>query len=257
MTSAPVPPAEPPDAPAGSKGLGGSEGPGAAPGATGSAARDPHLDPHVDAERPATLVLGLLGGIASGKSLAARLLAGPEGLVLSADALAHEVLASDEVARLVRERFGAAVLDPAGRPDRAALARLAFDPERGEAVRRALEGWTHPRVRARILADLREARARGIPRVVLDVPLLLENEARHGLTGLCDALIFVDAPLEIREARARSSRGWPAGEVARREGAQLPLGKKRDRADFVLSNHGTEEDLERAVADVLRRLGAR
>ncbi len=206
---------------------------------------------------PRTLVLGVLGGIAAGKTRVAELLAGEAGAVLSADALAHEILRSDEVTALVRARFGDAVLDPRGRPDRAALARLAFDPVNGASARRALEGWTHPRVRARILEDLSEARARGIPRVVLDVPLLLENDADHGLTGLCDALVFVDAPLEIREARARSSRGWPPGEVARREGTQLPLDAKKERADFVVPNLGTPADLERAVEALLQRLGVR
>lgn len=206
---------------------------------------------------PRTLVLGVLGGIASGKSRVAELLAGEDGLVLDADAIAHEVLGSDEVTALVRARFGDAVLDPRGRPDRAALARLVFDPERGAAARRTLEGWTHPRVRARILADLSEARARGIPRVVLDVPLLLENDADHGLAGVCDVLVFVDAPAALREARAQSSRGWPPGEVARREGTQLPLDEKKERAHYVVPNLGTTQDLERRVAELRGRLGAR
>ncbi len=203
--------------------------------------------------KPVPLVLGVLGGIASGKSLVARLLAGPDGLVLDADAIAHEVLASDEVARRVRERFGAEALGPDGRPDREALGRIVF---RDAEARSELESWTHPRVRARILERLSEARAGGVPRVVLDVPLLLENEAQHGLCGLCHALVFVDADEAERERRARRSRGWPKGELARRQAAQLPLSEKKARADFVLENNGSERELESAVRAVLDKLGA-
>jgi dephospho-CoA kinase len=202
-------------------------------------------------------VVGVLGGIASGKSAVARGLAGPQGWVISADDLAHEVLRSAEVAALVRQRFGSAVLLPDGTPDREALARLAFDPARGPEARAALEGWTHPRVRARILERLREARAAGVPRVALDVPLLLENDARHGLARLCDALVFVDADDGERERRARRARGWQAGEVARREAAQLPLGEKRARADFILENNGSLEELALAVDRLSRQLDER
>ena len=202
----------------------------------------------------APTVIGVLGGIASGKSAAARLLAGPGGLVLSADEIAHEVLRSEEVRALVEEHFGREVLDAQGRPDRAALARLVFDPDSGERARRLLEDWTHPRVRARILERLREARAAGVPRVVLDVPLLLENDARHGWTRLCDFLVFVDVPLEERERRAQRTRGWPEGELGRRESLQLPLSQKQRRADFVLPNHGSLEELEHGVTRILQRM---
>lgn len=202
-----------------------------------------------------TFVFGLLGGIASGKSLAARLLVGEDGLVLSADEIAHEVLASDEVTALVRERFGEAALGEDGRPDRARLGALAFAPDTGPAVRRTLEDWTHPRVRARISARLREARAQGVPRIALDVPLLLENDAQHGFTRDCDALVFVDTALEVRDERARSTRGWSPGEVARREAAQLSLNEKRERADHVLPNFGNRSELEVAVRELLERLG--
>src|SRR6185503_16340812 len=122
-----------------------------------------------------TLVLGVLGGIASGKSAAARLLAGPDGVVISADELAREALDSPAVLARVRERFGDQAVGPDGRADRGFIARIVFDPERGRAARSELEGWTHPLVRARIAERLSAARAAGVPRVVLDVPLLLEN----------------------------------------------------------------------------------
>lgn len=212
---------------------------------------DPAPDPAPSSapeSRPATLVLAVLGGIASGKSAAAGALAGADGTVVAADALAHEVLAQDEVAALVGEHFGPEALGPDGRPDRATLARVVFaDPER----RRILEGWIHPRVRATIRARLDEARLRGVPVVVLDVPLLLENDSESRLASECDALVFVDAPAAERDRRAVRDRGWSPGDVARRERAQLPLEAKRARADHVLANDGTTEALLGA-AEALR-----
>jgi dephospho-CoA kinase len=212
---------------------------------------DPSADVHPEAGSPAaTLVVGVLGGIASGKSAVARALAGPEGIVIDADQLAREALDSPAVLARVRARFGAASIQPDGRADRAALARAVFDPETGPALLSELESWTHPLVRDRIRARLSEARASGVPRVVLDVPLLLENDAQHGLARLCDVLVFVDAPLEERERRAQRERGWPRGEVQRREAAQLSLAEKKKRAHHVLSNDRGLAELAHAVERV-------
>jgi dephospho-CoA kinase len=196
-------------------------------------------------------VIGILGGIAAGKSAAGRLLAGAGGVVVDADALAREVLESAEVRAALARRFGPEVA-PAGAPvDRARLAARVFgDP----AARRELEGLTHPRVRARVRSLLDQARRDGVPRIVLDVPLLLENDAQHGLVRECDVLVYVDADEHAREARARRTRGWAPGEVARREAAQMPLAEKRARADHVLANTGDLADLERDVQTLLARL---
>jgi dephospho-CoA kinase len=197
---------------------------------------------------PTTTVFGVLGGIASGKSAVARALAGPQGRVLDADRSAHEVLASDEGRARVLARWGPGVLAPDGRPDRARIAERVFDRPAELAW---LEGWIHPAVRVRMHAELEAARAAGVPRVALDVPLLLENDAAHGLVARCDALVFVDAPAALREERARRSRGWAAGELARREALQLPLATKRARAQHVIENNGSLADLEAAVARLL------
>ena len=201
------------------------------------------------------VVLGVLGGVAAGKSRVARLLAGKTGIAIHADEIAAEVLASPEVTECVRIHFGPGALGPDGTPDRAALAKLVFDPKEGEEARQLLEGWTHPRIRARILARLLEARAAGVRCVALDIPLLLENDAAHGLVRQCDALVYVDVDPETRDLRARRTRGWAPGEVARREAAQIPPHEKRDRADFVVPNNGSPEELEDAVEELRRRLG--
>ncbi len=201
-------------------------------------------------------ILGVLGGVASGKSAAARFLAGEGGWVVSADEIVHKLLAEKDAIEAFSRRFGETVLGPNGGLDRARLAQLVFDPEQGAEARAALEDWTHPRVRARILARIEEARSEGVPRVVLDVPLLLETDAQSGLARLCHVLVFVAVSDEQRDQRGREQRSWPAGEVARREAAQLPLDEKMERADYVLSNETTLEELEAACRHVLAQIEA-
>lgn len=205
-------------------------------------------DPSPATSRFRPRVIGVLGGIASGKSAAARMLAGPEGVVIAADDLAREALDSPAVLARVRARFGPEAVGPDGRADRAYLARRIFAPADGAELRSELESWTHPLVRDRIMERLSAARASGITPIVLDVPLLLENDAQHGLARLCDVLVFVDVRDDERERRARRERGWKSGEVARREAVQLPLLDKKKRAHHVIDNNQGLEELERAVA---------
>jgi dephospho-CoA kinase len=197
---------------------------------------------------PGTRVIGVLGGIASGKSAVARLLAGRAGVVIDADQIARDVLGSEAVRHDLRRAFGDGVFRPDGSPDREALAQRVFTSAADKA---RLESFTHPAIRARIHAALDEARGRKVPRVVLDVPLLLENDSQHGLVEQCDVLVFVDAPTGLREERAQAARAWPPGEVARREAQQLGLSEKRARADHVILNQTNLADLEQAVAQVL------
>jgi len=193
----------------------------------------------------------MLGGIASGKSYAGRLLAGETGVVVDADRLAHEVLASPETAEFLRESFGPEVLDGEGRPDRQALADRVFsNPDE----RKALEAWTHPIVRARISEEIGAARDSHRNPIVLDVPLLLENDAQHALARACDYLVFVDAEEADREQRARATRNWKPGERERREAAQWTMNKKREAASHVISNRQDKTELERAVRVLQREL---
>lgn len=197
-------------------------------------------------------VIGVLGGIASGKSAAARLLAGSGGVVLDADAHARAALEDPSTASWLRERFGPEVLDADGRPDREAIARVVFaDPE----ARTDLEGWIHPTVRARLRAGLDEARAAGRSPIVLDIPLLLENDADHGLAGECDFLVFIETDADHRDRRAQERRGWAPGEVARRERLQIPLEEKRSRARHVIDNRADLSALEAGLREVLAAEG--
>jgi dephospho-CoA kinase len=189
-------------------------------------------------------VLGLLGGVGSGKSTVAGLLRRRGLLVLDADAEARAVVELPEVRAALAARFGADVLDGAGRLDRERLAQRAFsDP----AATADLNALVHPRVRERLAAALDAA---GPAPVVLDVPLLLESPLAARVTRW----VFVEAPEGTREARVQA-RGWAAGERARREALQPDLGVKRSRAAHVLENSGPIEHLERQVDALLRQIG--
>ncbi|MEZ5964960.1 MAG: dephospho-CoA kinase [Planctomycetota bacterium] len=200
--------------------------------------------------RPAAtgnIVIGLLGGVASGKSTVARMFAERGFVVLDADQEARQVTAEPGVVAAIVARFGAAVA-PAGLLDRAALAKIVF----ADATARAdLEAIVHPAVRARLTERLDSALADGHS-VLLDVPLLLEG----GLIARCDTCVFVDASEPVRRARARA-RGWDDAELARREAAQTDLSVKRARCPHRISTHGNFEDVRRQVDAVLERLGRR
>ncbi|MFT5199863.1 MAG: dephospho-CoA kinase [Planctomycetota bacterium] len=199
-----------------------------------------------------SVLLGVLGGVASGKSTVAALLAGPSGVVLSADEAAHRVLALPETLDWLALTYGPEALDAEGQADRKFLADQVF---RDHGLRKKLEDWIHPRVRARIWADLTEARASGTPRIVLDIPLLMESDGLAEIRDQIDHLVFVDVSEQERERRARTQRGWAPGEVARREAAQMPLSEKKIASDVVLQAGVTLEQLSENVQALLTRLG--
>jgi dephospho-CoA kinase len=196
--------------------------------------------------------IGLVGGIASGKSLVAKLFAERGAGMLDADRTGHEVLARDaEVRAALVARWGPTILAPDGSIDRAAIAACVFasdtasSAEAAHQEREFLESLLHPRIKARLSEKTAEFAAAGYPAVVLDAPLLLEV----GWGPMCDLLVMVDAPREARLARA-IERGWTSQEFARRESAQWPVEEKRRHAKVVIKNDGTLDDLQTAVRDV-------
>jgi dephospho-CoA kinase len=194
-------------------------------------------------------VIGLVGAIGAGKSVAAAAL-GEQGLrVLDADAIGHALLAQRPAREAVVARFGPGVLraDEEGvegsepEVDRKALGRIVFaDP----AARRDLEAILHPAMRRTFERAIARAGRSGAPGVVLDAAILYEA----GWDRLCDAVLFVDAPREARLARLAEARGWSAADLDAREAAQAPLAAKRERADRVFENADSPEALGGAVA---------
>lgn len=190
-------------------------------------------------------IIGLTGGIASGKSFVAQLFAERGAVVLDADRHAHAVLADPEVVQRLAERWGDEVVATDGTLNRPAVAKRVFgDSEAAVADREFLESLVHPRVRQALRAELETARLGGAPVAVLDIPLLYEA----GWADECDAVVFVDTPDTIRLARV-AQRGWSADELARREGAQLPIAQKRARAAYTVPG-ADEASARSAVGEI-------
>ena len=194
--------------------------------------------------RPYFLV-GLTGGIASGKSIVSRQLAELGCRLVDADVLAREVVAPGEPAwHAIVEEFGPEVARPDRQLDRKRLGALVFaDPAR----RKVLEAITHPAIAARretILEALTAERFDGV--VVLDVPLLIEV----GGAARVDRVVLVYAEPELQLARLMGRDGFDRGEAERRVASQMPLAEKVRHAHFVIDNSGTPEETAAQVRAV-------
>lgn len=195
-------------------------------------------------------VVGLVGGVASGKSFVAQRLARLGAGVLDADSAAHEVLRQPDVERAVRERWGAAVFGPDGRIDRTSLGRIVFaDPPLGPQEREHLQRLTHPEIGRLLKRQAQQLAHSGYRVAVFDAPLLLEA----GWDRCCDKLVFVEAPRQVRLSRAMA-RGWSEAEFAARENVQESLDLKRARADVILDNSASTEYTEAQVERFWRSL---
>lgn len=188
-------------------------------------------------------IIGLIGGIACGKTAVAAGLARRGAVVFNADELGHHVIQESEVRDALVGRWGGGVLDADGHVLRPAVAKIVFaETSTAAAERQFLEQLVHPGIRRRIEAGIRQLPDAAIPAVVIDAALLLEA----GWSEVCTQIVFVDCPRQERLRRALS-RGWSAEEFARREAAQAPIEEKRRAASYVIDNSGTLDDLEDQV----------
>jgi dephospho-CoA kinase len=202
-------------------------------------------------------VIGLTGGIGSGKSTVARMFEKLGATVLDADAIVRELqspgsalLAEIEVA------FGAQVIGPEGELDREALAAIVF---RDDAARLRLNAIVHPRVAAELTSRVAAAREAGSTVIVLDIPLLFEGRDSGEETAArmpLDATVVVHVPKPLQIERQLARDDCSREEAVRRLRAQLPLDEKRRLADFAIDNSGTLEETERQVRDVFRAITA-
>jgi dephospho-CoA kinase len=191
-------------------------------------------------------VLGLVGGVGSGKSHVAVGLAAQRNVaVIAADPIGHEVLRRPAVKAQVRQRWGDTVFTPDGEIDRARVGQLVFGDDPASRDRRQqLEAITHPEITREVLRriDMHQAQPH-LEAIVLDAALLLEA----GWREFCDHVIFVDSPLADRQRRVAASRGWSAEELARREASQWPLERKRNASDAVIQNVGPDQAVGQLV----------
>jgi dephospho-CoA kinase len=192
-------------------------------------------------------VYGLTGGIGSGKSTVAELLEEYGVPVVSADELSRVVVApGSEGLRLVVEKFGPEILGDDGGLDRRRMASVVFrDPER----RRELEAILHPRIRDRFEQVLDALEKAGHEVAVYEVPLLFERN----LQGEMKAVILVTAPMDARVARVRARDDVTETEVRARIAAQMDEDQKRRRADYIIENNGSLDDLRREVEFLMAR----
>lgn len=195
------------------------------------------------------LVVGLTGNVAAGKSAVAELWREAGVPVVSADDLARAAVApGTDALALIAELFGPRVVGEHGVLDRAAVRRIVFHDE--EALR-GLEAVVHPEVRRLLDEWTAEQRDAGAEVAVWEIPLLFET----GMECEVDVVVVVDAPAGVRRRRIVETRGLSRAEADAVMGAQLDAGEKRRRADVVVENAGTREELAARAAEVLGVLG--
>jgi len=189
-------------------------------------------------------VIGILGGIGSGKSTVAAAFGRQGCAIIDADKMALEMLVDEDVGRQIADIFGPDVFLPKGGIDRKKLADRVFsNPE----LLKKLNEIIHPRVLkqtetllARYLAD------EAIPAIALDVPLLMET----GWHTRCDVLVFVEGDLAVRETRVHQKGRFDADQIKKRENFQISLDKKREIAQYIVKNNSDLSDLAEQVARI-------
>ncbi|HVC40446.1 MAG TPA: dephospho-CoA kinase [Candidatus Saccharimonadales bacterium] len=186
-------------------------------------------------------LIGLTGGIATGKTTVDRMLAARGASVIDADELAREVVRPGEPAlAAVAMRFGREVIRSDGSLDRDRLGKLVFaDPE----ARRDLEQITHPRIAELTSERVAAALAGPAPLVVVDIPLLFENSRE----ALFEGVLLVYAPTEVQVLRLRERNGLEEAAALQRLAAQLPIEEKRNRATWIIDNSDGLDETSRAV----------
>lgn len=184
-------------------------------------------------------IIGITGGIGTGKSTVAAMLRERGWTVYSSDETARKIMAEDEAVRTeITQLFGAEAAD------RQVLAGLVFGPTpKHDEARSALERIVHPRVMQAHMEQIEKHRAEGSPLVAIESALLFEVGLEEGF----DYIVVVDAPeeLQIRRAASRSTLSEEA--VRSRIAVQMPMEEKRRGADFVIDNKGTLDELRTAV----------
>ena len=191
-------------------------------------------------------VLGLTGGIGSGKSMVLSMFANLGAEVIDADHLAREVVEPGQPAlEEIATAFGRDMLMPDGRLDRPKLAGVIFAHP---AERAKLDAITHPRIRARMEEEIK-ARRSGPGVLIVDIPLLYENDRSDTVESVI--VVWVDAKTQLRRLTERD--GLTPDEARQRIAAQMPLDEKRARADLVVDNSGSRENTRRQVEVIYRR----
>lgn len=194
-------------------------------------------------------LFGLTGGIATGKSTVSRMFSELGVAIIDADLVAREVVEPGQPALAeIAGRFPG-VVDAQGRLDRPKLAARIFqDPQE----RAALNAITHPRIQAAVLEKTRLLAEAGVPRVLYDAALLIENGLHRGMHGV----VLVVAPPEVQRARLMARDRLSQEDAEARIASQMPLDEKRAHATWIVDNGGPLEDTHRQVRAVFEAMQA-
>jgi len=195
------------------------------------------------------LVIGVTGGIASGKSTISNMIKSLGFVVIDADMAAREVVMPGEIAyQKIVEAFGKEILLDNGEIDRTKLGSIVFHQEEKRLL---LNGIVHPAVRKRMLADKDAAIEKGEKTVFMDIPLLFESK----LTYMVDhtILVYVDEDVQLKRLMERNQ--LTKEEALARIQSQMPLKEKKALADAVINNNGTIEDSREQLLQILRQWG--
>jgi dephospho-CoA kinase len=185
-------------------------------------------------------IIGLTGGIASGKSTVSAMFRALGARVIDADQVARDVVAPGTPGLAeVAARFPG-VVDGSGKLDRAALGARVF-ADAGERL--ALERIVHPRIREEVARRTEALAGAGVRVVLYDAALLIENGLHHGMDGV----ILVSGPEAVQRARAAARDGLDDAAISARLAAQLPLAEKRAAATWVVDNSGTLDETRAQV----------
>ena len=168
--------------------------------------------------------------------------------MIDADGAGHELLQNPEIKRQIVEEFGESILTNQ-EIDRSLLADRVFGPDEAHARSlSALNQILHPAIRKEILRQIQNAGDSAA--IILDAALLLEGNWADD----CDAIIYIDTPLAIRQQRVKVNRGWSEEELSRREKRQWDLEKKRNAADFMVDNSSTPAKSAEEMKEILTRI---
>jgi dephospho-CoA kinase len=196
-----------------------------------------------------TLVIGITGGMASGKSTVAAMFNAPGIRHFNADACVHDLLQHDRsIAAAIAAAFPRAINAKTTTIDRAALAAIVSKKPKALAT---LEAILHPAVRKAEQAAIRAAKKAKAPAIILDIPLLFETDAHT----LCDVTLVVHAPKALRRKRAFARPGMTEEKWERLITRQLPDAARKSRADIVIPSHCSKAETRRHVRALMKELG--
>ena len=198
-------------------------------------------------------VIGVVGGIGSGKSFFTNTLAHVKNVaIVNGDAIGHEVLKLPEIQRKLVDRFGGSILAVDGAINRKVLAGFVFgsDPEHVRA-KADLEAIVHPPLHAELRRRISEARdSRQHSAIILDAAILLEA----GWRSECDRVVYLNVPWDVRLQRVRATRGWRAEDLRAREASQWSQDAKKAAADYILDNFGPPEVVQERILHLFDRI---